>query len=495
MVTASSRREWWWWFLPVLAVLVAWAFATPLFAPPDEGAHVLRAVAIAHGEFTGKTVFTPIGSLGEVSVPTTYREMSTASACFTAHRDITPQCVPDVPESSVETSALTIAAKYPPLFYLVLAPAVRAFGAQTSIYGMRLIACVVSAAFFAMAFTSAQALGRLAVFGVAAAVTPTALSLSSVVNPNGVEIAAATALWIAAAAIARAPMLDVREIRRTAIAYVCFANMRTLSLLLAIAAVVLPLALASRDRLLSLAREQAARAWGALMALASVLAAVWIVGPGRVPRGASRAYISFVHSLTRSWRLFEESVAWFGLLEVRVRIAVAVWLLLWALLVLRGVRCGDTRARVVLGVLFFASLALPIVVSMLRPPPIYGTWLGRYSVPMWIGMPILSGAIASTVPRVTRPGARAAARARVRPIVYALAVVCVLGHVVAFATAAHRYAVGSSGRLLYIVQAKWSAPLPHVVLLVLAIVATAALAARAVRCDVHQPAPVPTPSV
>jgi hypothetical protein len=471
-------------------MLIAWAFATPLFAPPDEGAHVLRAAALARGDLTGTSVITKLGDLNEVEVPGAYVDSSEASACFTAKPAVTPDCVPDIPESSQSRTGLTIAGKYPPLFYVFMAMPSRLFDVDVSMYVMRMIACLISAAFFAMAFVSAQSIGRLAVFGVAAAITPMALSLASVVNPNGPEIASATALWLAAAAIARAPELEVRHVWFAGIAYVFFANMRTLSLVLAIVALVMPLALAHRGRLEELVALRVARIWGGVVAGASALALLWIVGPGRVANVETDASISVPDAITRSWRLFVESVAWFGLLEVRVRIAVFIWLVLWGLLVGLGAWFGEARDRLVLAAVFAGSMLLPIVVSLIRPAPIYATWLGRYGVPLWIGMPILSGVILATSPRA--PRVRAIARRRpIAPALLILVAAYVVGQVIAFVVAAHRYAVGTNGRLLYVFDATWSAPLPHIVL---AFCVAAGGAALAVRLLAEEPTPAREPS-
>ena len=49
---SSQRRIWWTTFVLVTAVGGLWALANPLFAAPDENSHVVRAVALDHGQLT-----------------------------------------------------------------------------------------------------------------------------------------------------------------------------------------------------------------------------------------------------------------------------------------------------------------------------------------------------------------------------------------------------------------------------------------------------------
>jgi Predicted membrane protein (DUF2142) len=471
--TTSERRTWWSWFAAVMLVCIAWAVATPLFAPPDEAAHVLRAVAIGRGQFGGKTLFLSIGSISQVQVPQTYQHMNYDSSCFTSHPDVTPQCARVVRVDPSIGPAPTIAARYPPLFYLLPALATRVLSPAHSIYAMRFIAALLCAALFASAFTSAQRLGRMAILGVAAAVTPLALNLSSVVNPSGLEIAAAAALWMSCAALARGPTLDNRLIVRATIAFAVFANTRSLSVPMAIAAVVLPLCLASRDRAREIARARAARPALAIAAVATVAALLWSQLRGRVPSVpvADRfSQFSVGEGLGRTWRIFEESIAWFGLREVRVLSAIVIWLALWTVLLVIAVRRGTQRDRLVLAALVVVSVTFPIVISMLHPAPIFNVWQGRYSLPLWMGVPILSGTIAAT-------SAPSRLRAE-RPLSAAFAVAFGLGQVVAFAATAHRYAVGIHGPLVYFFDPDWAGPVPPLLLLLLVTMGAAALAWR-----------------
>ncbi len=84
----------------MLAVAVSglWAVADPLFAGPDEPAHVIRAHSLDHGQFIGKTATDRIlrelgGDNSNVMVraPEIYRDVGTP--CFAFQRDLPADCL------------------------------------------------------------------------------------------------------------------------------------------------------------------------------------------------------------------------------------------------------------------------------------------------------------------------------------------------------------------------------------------------------------------
>src|SRR5262245_40661137 len=56
VLSASTWRVWWTSFVLLALLGGLWAFANPPFAAPDEPAHVIHAVALDHGQLTGKEV-------------------------------------------------------------------------------------------------------------------------------------------------------------------------------------------------------------------------------------------------------------------------------------------------------------------------------------------------------------------------------------------------------------------------------------------------------
>src|SRR5204862_5591973 len=129
-----------------------------------------------------------------------------------------------------------------------------------------------------------------------------------------------------------------------------------------------------------------------------------------------------------------------------------------------AVYAGTRRERGVLLAVGTIALTFPIVISMLHPPPIYTTWQGRHGLPLWVGVPIIAGTVAATT-----------CRARVPSTALVIVFAGLLGaeQISAFATAAHRYAVGASGRVLYFVRPRWSGPVAPAVLLTFVVILSA----------------------
>lgn len=428
---------------------------------------MVKAVAVAHGQLGGPDRFEGIGYVVEVRVPRTFSNRAVA-ACFRGRPNVTPACDQGPTVDPRIGPAKTLAGRYPPLYYLLVSAPIRLFPTLVGVRLMRVISALICAAFLASALVSAQPLGRWATLGVVAAMTPMAFYLGGVVNPSGLEIATAICLWTSAASIARSGRVDGRLIARATLAFVVFANTRSLSVSFAAIAVGAPLLLATRDRVRELARSTAARAGAAAVVVGTMTGLAWVQLRGRVPDNPfAHPHFTFVAGLGRSWRIFAESVTSFGLFEVRDLAAILIWATLWAALLFVALREAAARDTVVLLGVLLAALLIPIFISMRHPSPILATWQGRHGLPLWVGVPIIAGVIAAT----NRPRSERIAR----PQVVAFAALVGYGQVSAFATAAHRYVVGRSGPFLYFLHPVWDGPLPPIVLLVSALAGSALL--------------------
>ena len=95
---SSPRRVWWTTFVLVTVLSGLWAIANPPYAAPDEPAHVKRAVALDHGELTGKKASPRLlRRLGNdksslvVRVPEAYTIPE--PGCFAFYPDISAACL------------------------------------------------------------------------------------------------------------------------------------------------------------------------------------------------------------------------------------------------------------------------------------------------------------------------------------------------------------------------------------------------------------------
>lgn len=472
----NERRGWWCWFLALAAVCLAWTFATPLFAAPDEQAHLVKAGALMRGQLSGPEVGSPVGFLIQQRVPRDLADLGQGAPCFWHKENVTPNCVVHAPRGPGSVHVATVAGNYPPLYYLLVGWPSRFRSSDRALYLMRVLSALIGAAFLASAFMSAQRLGRWAVLGVAAAATPMTFFLTSVLNPSGVEIASSVAIWASTVALARARSVDTRLIARATVAWVVCVNTRSLTIALVAFAPLVLLLTADVPRRRELFATPARRVCCGIAVLGALTAAAWASTLGRLSRAAFLPHMpfTFADGIHRTWKIFTQSVAAFGLLEVRVLLVSVVFLVMWAILVVVALRSGGPRDGTVLVGLVVASILFPIIVSLIQPVPILAAWQGRYSLPLWVGVPVVAGGILSTSRRAVSP-------AWSRRLAVAFAAGFGLAQIAGFVVTARRYTVGSHGSFLYFVDPSWTGPIAPALLLVVSVVGMGVAAAAVAR--------------
>ncbi|MBV9311875.1 MAG: DUF2142 domain-containing protein [Solirubrobacterales bacterium] len=175
---------------------LAWVFASAPYQAPDEQAHYLRAAAIASGTLLGPTGF----SRGSTEAQTAWLTSHTRRESIDA-RLIPPtfRCKPVPASHRCVTS--NYAGNYQPLPYLLPAVAARAAitlvdnahfanRSRRALFLGRLVSASQCLVFFVLAFALLWRGTAWSVLGLLGALTPTTLFLSSVINPDGVELAA-----------------------------------------------------------------------------------------------------------------------------------------------------------------------------------------------------------------------------------------------------------------------------------------------------------------
>jgi Predicted membrane protein (DUF2142) len=186
-------------FVLVAALAGLWGLATPLFANADEPAHVVRAASVARGELVGKT---PRSKLLKgytfVKVPAVYDDAGRDLNCFARKPNRDASCDTFTGSETKTKEVITEAGRHPPAYYAVVGGVFRIWtSAAGAVYLMRLTTVVITALFiaFAVRALSRTALPRVALAGLAVALTPMVLSFGSAVNPTALESAAAIATW------------------------------------------------------------------------------------------------------------------------------------------------------------------------------------------------------------------------------------------------------------------------------------------------------------
>jgi hypothetical protein len=486
----GQRTTWWISFVVFGALACLWALTTPLGAGPDEPAHIIKAVAVAHGNFDASVVVEHPGPRYSVprttlDVPRAIGALTTARDCYILRPYVPAGCAPSIGSDTTLAPATTEAGAYPPLYYLLVGWPSRFLPPQPAIYAMRMIGALLAAALLASGLTSATQIGRrrLVVTGAALALTPMAIYLTGVVNPNGLEIAGAFCLWLAALdLLARADRTErapTRLVVRVVVAAGVVASMRPLSpAFLALIVVTIGLAGATRANLRALWSDSRVRAGLAVLGAVVAASVVYVV--------ANRSYDAVMgqtfeddpsrlelagRSWARTWSRLSQMIGIFGSLDAALPPAmVTAWVAAVGAFGAVAVVLGRWRERLVMVVALAGCVLLPVAAETVSGLKTGLAWQGRYTLTVAVGAPILAGWIIDRSRRVPRPAA---------VVIGVVAAVAVAGgQLVGQVRAMNRYVVGlPSGWLDALHRGTWAGPATPTVLLALAAVACAAYGA------------------
>ena len=482
-LTSNTRRIWWTSFVLLTLLTGLWVVANPLYAGPDEPAHVIKAVALDHGQLTGEKLSPRLRELYRnerqdflmVRVPAVYG-IASGSTCFAYNPNSTAECL-RFTGSTRETNDATYVARHPPAYYAVVGIAswIGRPGSGT-VYLMRFITALITSALIATAIT---ALGRstapkVVAVGVAFAITPMVLFVNSLVNPSGPEIAGAVAVWVCGLVlISRAhERIDNWLVTGVGVAGCVMALSRQLApLWLGLIGLTL-LAVANREAIRNLVRSNWARLWGLLIVACSLAQVGWnaVVGSlevtreGRPPMHEEASAI--VRIVTgRTFFRYHEMIGVFGWGDTPTPALTWIpWTAGIVFLLFAAVLWVSRRHLLALAALFAAVIVVPIVIESRTYNEGGGVnWQGRYTLPLAVGIPILAAvALASTE--------------RGRQLVnskFLLGVGVVIGvaHVLAFAQNLRRYAVGYDGAFQFWKHPSWAPPVSSLLLTIAYVIA------------------------
>lgn len=484
-------------FILLTAGFSVWALATPLFGAPDEPSHTIRAASLVRGQLLGPRAPGRPDAYTAVQAPQVFVDLGARTGCWAFEEDVTPTCAAPFSGPSRLTPATTYVGSYPPFYYALVGLASQPFPSATGIYLMRLVSAAAAAGLLTLAVTAALPAGTawLRILGLGVAVTPTVAFLAGSVNPNGMEVVAAIALWVTGLILldpkTRPP--GWKPVVWVSVAAGVLALSRGLSPLW-VAAILAVQALAVLRRGDGpVLRDRRIVVVGISTAVVSAVACAWLlatglsIAPGLGPNpvlpwtrvalvvlGATESYVKDMVGVLQ----WADAPSPF--------LTHAVWFLVLGFLGLVGLAVGDLRARLAL----VSCVALTILAPLLQVPGMkeHGfVWQGRYALPLAVGVPILA---VHTIARSSDGVGRQVIR-RLLPLLTSALVVGMLG---SFVWAGRRNAVGLSGPLLYFGREEWRPPLPSWALFaaMTLILATAAawLVALARRDDDAAPAGV-----
>lgn len=462
----AARRFFWVTFALFVAVGLCWTLATPLFASPDEPQHVLRAVSVVRGEILEPQAKHQLGGYTSVRAPASYVS-GFEVGCFAFQPDIPATCA-KYSSSGRSVHAAAEYGEYPPAYYLVVGLPSLVSSTLRTVYVMRGIAVLLVGWLLAMGAVSIARLRqrRIAAIGYAFAITPMALFLGAVVNPSGVEIAAAISLWASGTVLAvqSGEQVDAKLVRRVGLAAAVLALCRQLGpLWVAVVAVVVVL-VAGRQGVQNLVRDRAARIWGGVIAASVVAQVTWVAVAGGLnlanPGAASHDSTSLVvrHSIGLSFSFFSQMIGNFGWLDTPAPLGVIVaWAFVLGVLIVLGLAWASRRRAAVLGGILAVAVVVPIVLEATAAHSVGYVWQGRYGLPLAAGVPIVAGILIARSPNAP------ALRGRLAGI---LAATFGIGQVLAFAQSLRRNSVGYNGPIFFFLHPVWKPPVPALLILV-----------------------------
>lgn len=496
MTSATTRRFLRVWLATasvLFGVGVLWALATPVGAAPDEPTQVVKAAAVVRGELGGASVRGAPAAYVRVTVPASFAGDAGLASCYAGRPTVPAGCAPHLSTSSRPVEATTYVGHYPPLYYLLVGVPTLLWQGDAAVLGVRVVSALWGALLLglAVAIAAAWSRSRLLVPALAVAVTPMAVFLIAVVNPSGLEISAAVAAWTGAIVL----VLDHRHrpppalVTATATAAVVLVLCRGLSPLWA-AVVGVAAVLLAPGAVPTLWRHRRVRRAAVLVTAVAGAATVFIVAAhtlsvlpvGRpVTRHASDLAV-LAQTLGDTGTIARQAIGTFGWLDTPSPFAVlAGWAVVTGFVVVAGLAFSSRRHALVLVLVMAVALVLPLalIASQARHDGI--VWQARDGLPLYVGVPILAGAIAGrgrertmavVLGAVSAPALRQAV-ARTNAVVIAVAAA---GQGIDFGWALRRYTVGLGPALApwTAVRGGWQPPLPSVVLLLLGAGAVAA---------------------
>jgi len=471
----DMRRIWISGFVLLFATIATWSLATPLGAVPDEPSHLTKAAAVVRGNFAHRPSGRPGVEL--VAAPRFFGSLAIDPVCYAFDPRVPAGCAAAVvgPDAGQVVDVPTGAARYPPLYYLLVGTPLLAAPGFPAIYAARLLSAALSAALLASAFISAaEGRRRLPVLGILVAATPTVYFFAGAVNPSGFEAAAAICLWasllrLGAGEVARGWHLPTR----IAVSGSALALSRGLSPVWLVAIVGLVLTgMRWCDVRRAIAPPAVRRALltvgvAAVVAEAYVLAAHTLtVIPGPQATGPTSAIWRRAAGQTAQWA--QELIAVLGWYALTPALVVGAWLAATGCALLTGLAAAPARMRFAIVGTTLATLVLPIAAEATTARHTGFVWQGRYVLPIAVGVPLLAGFALAR-----HPGGEADARR----LAGSVASMVGLGLSAAFYLGLRRHLVGVDGPLnpLTRVPLSWHPPLPGLLLLGAFVLLTVAL--------------------
>lgn len=471
-MTVTARRLFLVVFGCLLAVVVAEILGTPRNAGPDEPAHIVRGAGLVRGDLFGdqlldwtaenpgedvdvSPVLAAAGLDSDVlrvfDVPRWVTQPS--EECFKQRPQMPASCATVADVSG--TGALSTAGSYPIWGHVLPGLATVVLSGPEALWLARLLHSLIPTLLIAATLTRLLLDGRRVAAGaLLVATTPMVLFMVAVVNPSGIVLAGAIAVWVAGDDLLRTGRPPSWLLPA---GYAALVLPRDDGVLWA-ALVVAVLALVWRQSPLALWRPLPF-AMRAVVGAVTVVGAAWaaLAGGDLLPVGRQPSELSLAEEvIARSGRHLREAVGVLGWLDTNIpESAFALWCFAAGIVMMAALAGHAYRRAVGSAVALGSFFVVGWVLEIIQGDTAGLFWQGRYALPMLIGFVLVAG--------LTEGADR-----RLGPV--AALVPGVLALVVwnfSFLQQQRRWGVAESGSIRPWAWDTWDAPLP--VLLIIAV--------------------------
>jgi hypothetical protein len=376
----------------MLLLQAAWILTVPPFRGSDEFDHVYRAAAVAEGQiFVDEWASDGRGLV--LDVP---RDIVSAAhfQCERLPYTGSANC-PSSAGSSELIRASSGAGAYHPAYYWVIGTLAKPFDGAAALYAMRIVSAALCLLFIGLAAWSATRIrSRWPLAGLVLAASPVLVYSTTIVAPNGLEMAAGLALWTALLAMIREPhSRHVRVLAGIAIAAAMVeCTLRMLGPLF-VALTVLCVVVSNVPVSRQILRERGRLILGGAVpvTLAAAGGAAWVLANGQVnappgPRGGGRVDVAQVVV----WNL--QTIAAFPQrAQAGAPVIYPVILALVGAMVGAAFLRSGRGVRRAIGLATVLTLLLPLALTFASMDGRGVIWQGRYLLPFSVGVVLLSG--------------------------------------------------------------------------------------------------------
>lgn len=381
-----------------LLLQAAWILVVPPFRGLDEHDHAFKAAAVARGDWRWDHESSPLG-WGEMLVVPRGLVMAAGPECSDLPYTTADNCEPGVDQGHGLVRVASSAARYNPAFYAAVGLPSLAFDGVASLYAMRAAAALLCALLVAGAAVLVRQWSTSSWPAVAMLLTTTPIFTysTSVVAPNGVELAGALLLWTALVGYVRDRdhVFPPRVMLSFAVlGALPLATVRALGPLW-LALIVITACALRWELMRLLLGTRGGRVASGIVAVASAAGAGWTVVAGtNSPESAAGDFgqptLPELAGNAVLW-VFQSIAAFPARNELAPLPLYAIALVAWWLLGALAFRVADRRLRIVSFGVLVVALVVPIAITLATFDALGSAWQGRYSYPYAMGIVLLCG--------------------------------------------------------------------------------------------------------